>query len=89
MIRTLLASALAAGLLVTGASAMTVVNDGPKTASFVFMPKHGKAQHVSLRSHHYRSFDCKAGGSVTYDSHTLDCSAKTAKSHIKGGKLVI
>jgi hypothetical protein len=89
MIRTLIATSIAAGLMVSAAAATTVINDGSKSATVVFTPKHGASEHVTLRSHHYRTFDCKSGGTVSLGDDHMSCTAKTAKIVIKGGKLVI
>jgi hypothetical protein len=40
-----------------------------------------------LRSHHYKSFDCRSGGEVMLGKGNLACTAATAKIMIRGGRL--
>ena len=87
--RTLIAAATAVGLLATAASAMTVVNSDKATERFVFIPKHGKAHHLALKSGHHMSLSCKHGGELTLGKQSQACTASTSKIWIKSGKFVI
>lgn len=87
--RILLATGLAAGLMVSAASATTVVNMDKSAHKIAFLPKGGHIHHYSVAAHHHRSLDCKPGGTVSLGKSSLACDAKTAKITIKGGKLVM
>lgn len=89
IIRTLIAAAAAAGLLATAAGATTVVNSDKVTEHFVFIPKHGKARHLALKSGHHLSLSCKNGGELTMGTQSQACTASLSKIWIKSGKFVI
>ncbi len=88
IIRTLLATVVVAALAVPAANAMTVVNADKSAEAFWFTPKHGKSQHVSLRSNHFITLDCKSGGTLKLSGNHETCSAKTARIWIKKGKFL-
>ena len=89
IIRTLIAAAAAAGFSATAAGAMTVINSDKVTEYFVFMPKHGKAQHVALKPNHHVSLSCRHGGELTMGKQSRACTASISKIWIKSGKFVI
>jgi hypothetical protein len=89
IIRTLIASAAAAGFLATAASAMTVVNADKATEYFVFTPKHGKVQHMALKLNRHVTLSCRHGGEITMGKQSQACTASTSKIWIKSGKFVI
>ena len=88
-IRSLIAAGVAAGLMVSAANAVTVVNTDKAKVAFVYTPHNGKAHHYTLAANHHRSFACKSGGTFTIGKSVESCSAKTAKILIKGGRLAI
>ena len=87
--RILIATGLAAGLMVSAANAVTIVNMDKSAHKLVFTPKGGRAHHYSLAANHHRSVDCKAGGTFSLGKSSLTCDAMTAKITIKSGKLVM
>ena len=87
--RILIATGLAAGLMVSAASATTIVNTDKSAHMIAFLPKGGHTHHYSVAAHHQRGLDCKPGGTVTLGKSSLACDAKTAKITIKAGKLVL
>ncbi len=89
IIRTLIATAAATGFLATAASAMTVVNADKVIEYFVYTPKGGKAQHLALKPHHYKTLSCRSGGELALGKATQACTASTSKIWIKSGKFVI
>lgn len=84
--RFLAATGVAAALMVSAASAMTVVNGDGSAHKIVFTPRHGHAHHYSVAAHHHRSIDCKSGGTLMLGKLSQSCDAKTAKITIKAGK---
>ena len=88
-IRTLVAATFAAGLMVSAAGAVTVVNAEKTKVSFVYTPKGGSAHHYTLAANHHRNFACKSGGTFTLGKSTETCTPDTARIMIKAGKLVI
>lgn len=89
IVRSLIAAGLAAGLMVSAANAVTVVNTDKAKASFVYTPKGGKAHHYTLAANHHMKFFCSYGGSFTLGKSTEACTAKTSQIMIKAGKLVM
>ncbi len=86
IVRTLIAAGLAAGLAVTAANAMTVVNSDKTGHEFSFTPKNGKLHRYTLAGHHHRTIDCRSGGTVALGKSVQSCDAKTARIFIKSGK---
>ena len=87
--RIIAATGIATALMISAASAMTVVNTDTSLHKIMFVPKHGHAHHYSLAAGHHRSIDCKSGGMLTLGKDSQSCDAKTAKVTIKGGKFVM
>lgn len=87
--RILIASSLAAGLMVTAANAVTVTNMDKTTRTVIFTPTGGKAHNYTLAASHHRSFDCSKGGTLMLGKASATCDAKTAKVTIRSGKLVM
>lgn len=89
MIRVLLAAAVASGLAVSAAGAAVITNTDKAPAALTFMPKHGKAQHFTLKYNHHRTLACKSGDTLMLGKGSISCSPAAARIIIKGGKLVI
>ena len=89
MIRTFIVAAIATGLAVSGASAMTVYNADKGKETFVYTPKGGKPHHITLSGNHHRSISCRDGGTLVLGKSTATCTAKTARVWIRNGKFVI
>ena len=87
--RILLASGLAAGLLVSAANAATVVNTDNKAHTLTVTFKNGHKQHLALAGHHHGNIKCSDGTSISLGKSSMACHANTAKLFIKGGKLVM
>jgi len=87
--RILLATALAGGLMVSAANALTVVNTDKSPRQVEFTPKGGHMHRYTLAAHHQRSIDCKNGGTLALGKSSQSCDAKTAKISIRHGKFVI
>ena len=86
IIRTLSAAAMAAGLMVSAANAVTVTNMEPAKANFVYTPKGGKAHHYSLAANRHMNLACKDGGTLTIGKSNETCTAKTDKIMLKASK---
>ena len=84
--RYFVAAAMAAGLMVSAANAMTVTNTEPKKANFVYTPTGGKAHHYSLAANHHVNLACKNGGTLTIGKSNETCTAKTEKIMLKASK---
>ena len=87
--RIVLASGLAAALLVPAANAATLVNADSATHSVTVTPKGGHKLTYKLPGHHHQRIDCKTGTTVMVGKSTMSCDAKTAKLFIKSGKLAL
>lgn len=87
IIRILIASGLAAGLMVSTANAVTIHNMDKTAHDVMFTPKGGHALHRKLAAKHNRNEDCTSGGTFSLGKSTLKCNASTAHIWIKSGKL--
>jgi hypothetical protein len=88
IIRSLIAAGFSTGLMVSAASAVTVVNTDKMKASLVYTPKGGKAHHYTLAANRHLKFACKSGGTLMLGKSSEPCTAKTGKITIKAGKLI-
>jgi hypothetical protein len=86
MTRYLAAVAMAAGLMVSAANAVTVTNMAPTKANFVYTPAGGKAHHYTLAANHHVNLACKDGGTLTIGKSNEACTAKTSKIMLKASK---
>lgn len=86
MTRYLVAAAMAAGLMVSAANAVTVTNMAPTKASFVYTPTGGKSHHYTLAASHHVNLSCKDGGTLTIGKSNETCTAKTDKIMLKASK---
>ena len=86
MTRYLVAAAMAAGLMVSAANAVTVTNMEPAKANFVYTPKGGKAHHYTLAASHHVNLACKDGGTLSIGKSNETCTAKTEKIMLKASK---
>lgn len=89
IIRSLLAAGVAAGLMVSAANAVTIVNTDKTRETFVYVPKGGKAHHYSLAANHHIKLACSSGGTLMLGKSTEACTAKTTEIKIKSGKFVM
>jgi len=87
--RIFLATALAGGLMVSAANAVTVINTDKTPRLVEFTPKGGHMHRYTLAAHQHRSIDCKYGGTLSLGKSSQTCDAKTAKISIRHGKFVI
>jgi hypothetical protein len=87
--RILVASGLAAGLIVSAANAATITNMDKTAQTVTFTPKGGHAHHYTLAANHHRTLNCSKGGTLALGKSALTCDAKTAKITIRSGKLVM
>lgn len=86
MTRYLVAAAMAAGLMVSAANAVTVTNMEPAKANFVYTPKGGKAHHYTLAANHKVNIACKDGGTLSIGKSNETCASKTEKIMLKASK---
>lgn len=84
--RFLVAAAMAAGLMVSAANAVTVTNMAPTKVSFVYTPTGGKAHHYTLAANRHMNLACKDGGTLTIGKSNETCTAKTSKIMLKASK---
>lgn len=87
--RILVASTLAASLMVTAANAVTVVNSDRTTHHIIVQPKDGHMMRYTLAGHQHRSLDCKPGSTLKLGKESQTCDAKISKIFIKAGKFSI
>ncbi len=86
MTRYLIAAAMAAGLMVSVANAVTVTNMAPTKASFVYTPAGGKAHHYTLAANHHVNLACKDGGTLTIGKIQRNLHGETDKIMLKASK---
>ena len=84
--RYLAAAAMAAGLMVSAANAVTVTNMAPTKASFVYTPTGGKAHHYTLAANHHVNLACKDGGTLRIGKSNETCTSKTEMINLKASK---
>lgn len=88
IVRILLATSLAAGMLVPAANALTLTNSDKAIRMITVMPNGGRMQHITLKGHHSASVNCVKGCELATGKQKASFDAKTMKVWIKKGKFV-
>jgi hypothetical protein len=84
----LIATALALGVTVTSANALTVVNSDKVSHAVMVTPQGGKTHRLVIKANHAGTYNCAKGCELKLGSHKAHYNAKIQKIWIKGGKFV-